>query len=181
MDTIKVQNSAVQRNNTINYGNQNLSDINMVVFIAGLVPVVVSTPVYMHIKDGERTGEHWVQIRRRRRALELDSEWESKKKRGWRFPQGQLINRLAGKALQMTAFLVNLVRLFLPLKGLFSGHLLFALAEWNRKDWFALWPSGSLAPISVSRHDPTIHPNVELCLRNASSPLPTDEPGNSSL
>ena len=35
------------------YGNKGLSDINKVVFNAGLVPVIVSAPVCMHVKDGE--------------------------------------------------------------------------------------------------------------------------------
>ena len=74
-------------------------------------------------------------------STELHQEKESahiRKKRGWRFPKGQLINRLAGKALQMTAFLVTLLRLFLPFKGLFSGHLLFALQHETGKTGFAL-------------------------------------------
>lgn len=45
--------------NPTNYGNPNLSDINKVVFIGGLVHIV-SSPVYMHIRDRERTGEHRV-------------------------------------------------------------------------------------------------------------------------
>lgn len=80
----------------------------------------------------------------------------------------------------MTAFLVNLVRLFLPLKSLSSGHLLFGLQCEAGKTGMHCDPLGVWPQISVSRHDPAIHPNVELCLRNASSAPQTDEPGNST-
>lgn len=52
------------------YGNKGLSDINKVVFNAGLVPVIVSAPVCMHVKDGE---DWWaLSYTRRRKVLTLE-------------------------------------------------------------------------------------------------------------
>lgn len=74
----------------------------------------------------------------KRRTTESKGE-----KRSWPFPQGQPINCLAGKASQMSAFLVNLVRPPLPAPALISCHLLFGLKQ-ERPVWAALL--GEFAP-----------------------------------
>lgn len=58
--------------------------------------------------------------------------------------------RLAGKALQMTAFLVNLVWLFIPQKALLSGHLLLSLQlQAGKTSLFVfLWESDIICPLS---------------------------------
>lgn len=96
-----------------------------------------------------------------------------KRKRSWCFPSGPLINPLAGRASQMTAFLVNLARLFFASKGPVEWAPFVRPAAWNRKDWFALWPLWEFGLIPASRHESAIHPRVELCLLSASSPLRT--------
>lgn len=69
-----------------------------------------------------------------------------KRKRSWCFPSGPLINPLAGRASQMTAFLVSLARLFFASKGPVEWAPFVRPAAWNRKDWFALWPLWEFGP-----------------------------------
>lgn len=129
-----------------------ITEINMRVLISELGP-----PLHACERRWEyRGGKRW------RGVLALGSEWESKGAgTPTPHPQGQLINHLAGKALQMTAFLFNLARLFLPLKGPLGSRLLFTLRSETGKPGLHCAPLGVWPP-SLPRV--TIRPSVLSCV-----------------